>query len=186
MAYSKPAKAMILEIAPRGMAPTLATLATGPERHTVTVTDGASIRGRLISGGKPIPNAEMLLATHSRISGTTYQELRIGTNANGEFVITNVPPGRVWDLVPRMDSLTAKGLAAPLTHVETKDDGHEVQVGDIEAQPGFTVRGRVVLADGSPVPAGMRISLSPDRSPDRQVFMLPPDGAFEFRSVGKG
>jgi len=109
---------MILEITPRGMAPTLATLATGPERHTVTVTDGASIRGRLISGGKPIPNVEMLLATHSRVSGTTYQELRIGTNANGEFVITNVPPGRVWDLVPRMDSLASKGLAAPLMHVD--------------------------------------------------------------------
>ena len=186
MAYAKPASAMILEIAARGMAPTLVTLPTGSERHTVTVTDGATIRGRLVSGGKPIPNAEMLLSTHSRISGTSYQDLRIGTNGEGEFAITNVPPGRVWDLIARMDSLAPKGLMAPVTYVATKDDGHEVQVGDIEARSAFTIRGRVVLADGAPIPDGMRLSLSPDRGADRQVVILPADGAFEFKGVGKG
>ena len=186
MAYGKPATAMVLEVAPRGMAPTLVTLATGGERHTVTVTDGATIRGRLVSGGKPVANADMLLTTHSRYSGNVYQDVRIGTNADGEFAITNVPPGRVWDLSPRMESLAPKGLAAPVTFVATKDDGHEVQVGDIQARPAHTVRGRIVLADGSPIPSGMRLGLSPDSGGDRQVAMLPADGAFEFHGVGKG
>lgn len=186
MAYSKPATAMILEVAPRGMAPTLATLATGSERHKVTVLDGATIRGRLVSKGKPVANAEMLLSTHSRISGTSFQDLRLGTNENGEFAITNVAAGRVWDLLPRMDSLAPKGLVGGVTFVATKDDGHEVLVGDIEVVPSFTVRGRIVLADGSAIPAGMRLGLSPDRSADRQVIVLPPDGAFEFKGVGRG
>lgn len=177
---------MVLEIAPRGMSPTLVTLATGPERHRITVTEGATIRGRLMSRGKPVANAEMLLSTHSRISGTTYADVRIGTNADGEFAITNVPPGRVWDLAPRMESLAPKGLSAPVTFVATKDDGHEVRAGDIEAGPAHTIRGRIVLADGSPIPPGMRISLNPDRGGDRQVTVLPPDGVFEFKGVGNG
>lgn len=186
MAYGKPATAMILEIAPRGMAPTLVTLATGSERHTITVSEGATISGRLMSRGKPVAKAEMLLSTHRRIAGTTYAEVRIGTNANGEFAITNVPPGVVWDLAPRMESLAPKGLAAPVTFVATKDDGHEVRTGDIEAVPAHTIRGRIVLADGSPIPPSMRISLYPDRGGDRQVQELPPDGVFEFKGVGKG
>lgn len=112
--------------------------------------------------------------------------MRIGTNADGEFAITNVPPGRVWDLSPRMESLAPKGLAAPVTLVATKDDGHEVRVEDLEARPAHTVRGRIVLADGTPIPSGMRLSLSPDSGGDRQVVMLPTDGAFEFKGVGKG
>lgn len=72
MAYGKPATAMILEVAPRGMAPTLVTLATGGERHMVTVTGGAPIRGRLVSGGKPVANADTLLTAHNRYSGNVY------------------------------------------------------------------------------------------------------------------
>jgi hypothetical protein len=85
-----------------------------------------------------------------------------------------------------MDSLAPKGLAAPVKFVATKDDGHEVNVGDILAQPAFTVRGRVALADGNSIPAGMRISVSPDQHIDRQVVELPPDGAFQFGGLLKG
>lgn len=186
MAYSRPVAAMILEVTPRGMAPLLGTYRTGSERHSVTVTDGATIRGRLVSGGKPVPGAEMILTTHSRISGTFFREARIGTNEKGEFAITNVPPGRIWDLALRMDSVAASGLAAPVTHVETKDDGQEVQAGDIEARPGFRLRGRVVLSDGSAIPPEMRLSLSPEGGMDRQVRVLPPGGNFEFGAAGKG
>jgi hypothetical protein len=186
IAYKIPATSMILEVTPRGMAPTLVTLSTGPERHPVTVTEGASVRGRLTSGGKPVANAEMLLSSHRTIAGTRYADIRIGTNANGEFLITNVPPGRVWDLAPRMESLAPKGLAAPLTHLETKDDGHEIKVPDIEVSPAHTIRGRIRLADDTPIPPNMRIGLNPDRGSDRQVQLLPPDGTFEFKGVGKG
>ncbi len=59
MAYAKPAKSMILQFAPRGMAAKLATLATGPDRKQITVTDGATIRGRLVHNGEPVANAQL-------------------------------------------------------------------------------------------------------------------------------
>jgi hypothetical protein len=186
MAYGKPAKAMILEVAPRGMASKLVSLPTRAERQTVTVTDGATIRGRLVLDGKPVAGAEFVLSSHSRTSGTVFKDIRIGTNEKGEFSITNAPPGRVWDLFPSMDSLAPKGLAAGVTFVATKDDGQHVNVGDILAKRGHALRGRIVLADGSPIPAGMTVSLFADRIPDRQSATLPPDGSFEFKGLASG
>lgn len=53
------------------MAPTIATnLATGIERHLITVTEGATIRGRLVQDGKPIPDGEIGLIARERGWGT--------------------------------------------------------------------------------------------------------------------
>lgn len=186
MAYSKPIQSMILQIAPRGMAPKLVALPTGPKTHNITATDGAVIRGRLVANGKPVPNAELGLKTHSQSSGTTFPEIRIGTNEKGEFVITNVPAGRIWDLYPTMESLAPKNLAAKLTHVATKDDGQEIDIGDIAAAPAHTLKGRIQLSDGAPIPPNMRLSVFASRLPDRQTISLPPDGAFAFKGLAKG
>lgn len=186
MAYSKPAKAMILQVAPRGMAANLVTLTTGAERHTVTATDGATVRGRVVNNGKPLANIELGLSTHSRTSGTIFDDMRIGTNENGEFAITNVPAGRIYDLFPRMTALGEKGLSAGVTYVETKDDGQEVNIGDIQTQPGFTLKGRIVLSDGAAIPDKMRVNLFIDRMPDSQTSILNADGTFEFRGLARG
>jgi hypothetical protein len=186
MAYGKPAKSMILQVAPRGMAPKLVALPTGAKVHPITVTDGATIRGRLVHNGKPVANAEFGLTTHSRVSGTFFQDIRIGTNENGEFAITNVPAGRIWDLYATMDSLAPKNLAARITHVATKDDGQDIDIGDIVASPSHTIRGKIQLSDGAPIPPNMRVNVFADRVNDRQTLTLPPDGAFEFKGLAKG
>jgi hypothetical protein len=60
IAYSKPAMEMILNVTARGMAPTLFTEPTGADRKMMTVTEGATIRGRLVQpDGKPVANAEV-------------------------------------------------------------------------------------------------------------------------------
>jgi hypothetical protein len=103
-----------LSIAPKVVA--LPTESVTP--HLVTVTDGAMIRGRMVdTKGKPVAGAEFGLSTPNRMSGRFFQDVRMRTNENGEFVITNVPPGRFWDLFPKMDALAPKGLTAPVTHV---------------------------------------------------------------------
>src|SRR5437870_2902909 len=44
------------------------------------------------------------------------------------FAITNIPPGRIWDVYPKMASLATRGLGADVVICETKDDGQEVQL----------------------------------------------------------
>ena len=186
IAYNKPAERMILRISPRGMASKLFTESTGPERKTMTVTDGATIRGRLMQNGKPVANAEIGVSTHSRNSGTTLPEMRVGTRDDGTFAITNVPAGRIYYLYGKMESLASRGVAAELIECETKDDGQEVNVGDIEVKPALTLRGRVLLSDGKPIPPDMRVNLFADRAWDSQSAMIGGDGSFEFKGLAKG
>ncbi len=128
----------------------LVMLPTGATRQTVTVTDGAMIRGRLVKNGKPAANAEFGLTKHSRISGTIFQEIRIGTNENGEFAISNVPARGDWDLYARMGSLAPNSLAAEVTQVPTSDDDQEINVGDIAALPAYSLQDRAERWGRSP------------------------------------
>ena len=186
MAYDTPAERFILSVSARAMAPKLFTEPTGAERKTMTVEQGATIRGRLMQNGKPVANAEVGVVTHSRRSGTSFAEIRIGTQEDGTFAITNVPAGRVWLVYPKMDSLAARGIAGPVVEAETKDNGEEVNVGDIALTPAHRLSGKVVLTDGKPIPEGMHVTLSADRAWDSQTSVLAPDGHFEFSGLPSG
>src|ERR1022692_2299442 len=84
-----PAFAMTKAVGHRGCRPGIRGRArdrqpTGPDRKTMTVTEGATVRGRLLGpDGKPVANAEVGISTHSRNSGSTLPEVRIGTREDG-------------------------------------------------------------------------------------------------------
>lgn len=186
IAHTKPAAKFILSVAARGMAPKLFTEATGLDRKTMPVAEGATVHGRLLYKGKPVTNAELGLMSHNRRSGTSYPETRIGTQEDGTFIIANVPAGRIWTLYPKMESVAARNWAALPLDLETKDNGEDVNVGDIELAPAHTLTGQVLLTDAKPVPEGMRVTLSSDRAWDSQIALLPPDGRFEFAGLAPG
>jgi len=186
MAYSKSAIQMFLLVTARGMAPKLFTESTGGDRKLMTVADGATLRGRLVQDGKPVANAEIGLSSHTRRSGASYPEVRIGTREDGTFAITNVPAGRIWIVYPKMESLAARNIGAGAVECETKDDGQEVDLGDIPVKPAFTLRGRVVLSDVAAVPPDMHVTLAADKAWDSQIAPIAPDGHFEFRGLAPG
>lgn len=187
MAYGKPAAQMTLNVSARGMSPKLFTLDTGADRKTLTITAGATVRGRLLYNGKPVSNAEVGIMTHERRAGTTYSETRIGTREDGTFAISNVPAGRVWLLYGKMESLASRNIGSGAVQCETKDDGQEVNLGDIELKPAFTLRGKVVLSDGSAIPPNTRVTLgASDWYWDTQMATLAPDGSFEFKGLSSG
>ncbi len=61
-----------------------------------------------------------------------------------------------------------------------------VNVGDIQVKPAHTLRGRVVLSDGKPIPSDMRINLFADRASDSQSVVLDAEGRFEFKGLASG
>lgn len=67
LSYSKEANGMLLNIEARGMAAKFAALPTGLKRETITVAEGAVIRGRLVNQGKPVPGAEIGGARSGRV-----------------------------------------------------------------------------------------------------------------------
>jgi hypothetical protein len=189
----QPASRMVLLVEPRGMAPKIFTnLATGEERHTLTVTDGAIIRGRLVQDGKPVSAAELGLIARQRgwgadlkLIGAPYNEIRIGTRDDGSFAITNVPPGVDWYLYGKMESLSARG-ATDIIKCATKDDGQDIDLGDIPVHAAYHLRGRVVLGEGKAIPSGTRVILSSAQAWDSQIAILDADGRFEFRGLPAG
>jgi hypothetical protein len=195
LAHSQKATGMVLEVEARGMAAKLAAGATGAERKTITVSDGAVVRGRLVNHGKPVAGAELGVIARERggfganlkIIGNPYEEIRIGTQEDGSFVITNVPVAVDWYVYGKMESIAALGATQPV-EFSTKQDNEEVNVGDIEIQPGHRVGGRVTLSGGAAMRDGMRITISASYGGvwDNQTVTIGRDGRFEFAGVPAG
>jgi hypothetical protein len=193
IAYAEPAIKMALMVEARAMAPKFVILPTGSERHTVTVTEGAVVRGRLVESGKPVAGAEIALNPRKPgmgmaklvTRGSFYSEIRIGTQLDGSFAITNVPAPEEWYLYGKMESIASKGATDPIACATTHDN-QEVSVGDVQIVPAYHVRGKVVLSDGKPIPEGMRVDVSSEQTRDNQTTLLSADGHFGFAGLAPG
>jgi protocatechuate 3,4-dioxygenase beta subunit len=193
ISYDRAALETLIIVEARGMAPKLFNhLSTGNDRHTLTVTEGATVRGRLVENGKPVADAEVGLIARQRgmgaeltLIGSPYEEIRIGTEADGTFVITNVPAPVDWYVYGKMESLVGRGGTVPVESA-TKADGEDVEVGDIQVQLGYRLRGKVVLSDGKAIGPGMSVMLSSVKAFDSRQTALAADGSFEFAGLAPG
>jgi hypothetical protein len=193
LSFNKPSPRMLLSVEARALAPKVLVLETGPERRTVTLSDGATVAGRLMASGKPVPNAQVGLAPmhqllegdHLKISGDPYDEIRVGTDADGRFTVTNVPAPVDWYLYAKMESVSSLGATSPI-EVKVAKDGQALQVRDLVLKRGYRVRGTVVAGDGKPIAQGMHVSISSTIVADSQTVPLASDGHFEFANLPPG
>ena len=191
--YTKPTPKMLLEVEARAMAPKFVVMETGPDRHSVTLTDGATIVGRLVEKGKPVPNAQIGLIAKDRggfggdlkLIGNPYEVVRIGTDANGRFTIPNIPAPVDWYVFATMDSTSTLGAVNPI-EVHVSKDGQYVQAPDLVINPGFHVRGAILASDNKPIADGMRVILSSETVWDSKVVPLAANGHFEFANLPAG
>lgn len=117
-----------------------------------------------------------LFLMFSSIDFTTFKLHRSGTTTC-IFASAGLPGPLAVDAGP---------LSAGVVECATKDDGQEVNVGDIPVRPAYTLRGQVALSDRKPIPPDMRINLFADRVPDSQTLILSPDGFLEFKGLARG
>jgi hypothetical protein len=193
LAHSQEATGMVLKIEARGMAIQLVAVPTGADRKTIAVSDGAVVRGRLMNHGKPVVGAELGLIPRERggfganlkIIGNPYEEIRIGTQPDGSFVVTNVPAPIDWYVYAKMESIAALGATRPVAF-SAKRNNEEVDLGDIEIQPGYRLAGKVALSNGAAIADGMRITISAQGAWDSQTVLIGSDGRFEFVGVPAG
>lgn len=193
LSYNKPAMGILVKVEARGMAAKLIAMPTAAERKTIAVSDGATIHGRLMNQGKPVAGAEVGLIARERggyggslkIIGNPYEEIRIGTQQDGTFAITNVPTPVEWYVYGKMESIAALGAADPV-ECSTARDGQEIDIGDIQIHPGHRLRGKVTLNDGAAMADGMRVTISSSQAFDSQTAILGRDGSFEFKSLPTG
>lgn len=193
IAYAKSTPKMLLNIDARAMAPRFVVMETGKERHSVILSEGAAVTGRLLANGKPVGNAEVAMIPKNRggfggdlaIHGDPYEVIRIGTKQDGSFTITNVPEPVDWYVYAEMNSVNRLGATEPV-EVKTTSNKEFIRAIDLKVKPGYRLQGKVLLSDQKAVPEGMRITISSDRVWDMQTAVLGSDGSFEFVNLPPG
>ena len=193
IAYAEPMSKVALMVEARAMAPKFVILPSGSERQTVTVSEGAVVRGRLVDKGQPVAGAEVGLiprkpfggGANLKTFGSPYNELRIGTQEDGSFAITSAPAPEQWYIYGRMETLASRGASDPLECATTRDH-QEVNVGDLQVKPAYRLQGKVLLSDGRQVPEGMRVTISSDLTRDYQTALISGDGRFAFAGLAPG
>ncbi|HET9527225.1 MAG TPA: carboxypeptidase-like regulatory domain-containing protein [Pyrinomonadaceae bacterium] len=109
----------------------------------------ATISGRITIKGKGVPGVVVGL----RANESRYQKILIGnravTDANGEYRIVNIPPGK-YSVMPIAPTLvTSRGFEFGRSLILTK--GETVEHFDFAMVRGGVITGRVVDSDGRPV-----------------------------------
>ncbi len=164
----------------RGVAKRRVELIPGRD-HLVRMQEGVAVSGRVVRQRDPVQGGVVGLVTRERRCGEFLRGDELATDANGFFLLPNVPPGLEFVLYAKMDSLGGDTL--PSKVFTTGRTGTTLDLGALEVRPAHRVAGRVVLADGQPIPAQTRLFLGREQAWDHTEVTLDVQGGFEFRGV---
>jgi hypothetical protein len=153
------------------------------QANLIRLKPGVTAKGRLLRDGKPVPEVSLSMTTEERWSEVFMRGFDVASDSQGRFTLLHLPADMKFVIATKMKEMAPLGVALAPTQVATGHDGTTVDLGDLELGRTHTLRGRVVLADGQPVPARTRIYLGLERGSDSQDTRLDPDGWFEFAGV---
>ena len=144
----------------------------------LVITEGASLTGRVLGGGTPLVGVSVGVSGVDRSFPNYLGHFEVATGARGAFTLVNLPPDADFWLYTLMDSMKGSG-AVPLRKIHTGKDGETTELGALVAGPTYRLAGRVVLADGQPVPAPTRLLVGREDAWDSMQIVLGHDGSFD-------
>jgi hypothetical protein len=165
-------------LAPRRPAP----LEAGPKVHEVKLVPGVTVTGTVVKDGKPVAGVALGLVQKDRRSEGFLGDFTIATDAKGQFRFQNVGPDEVYFVYGLMDSCKPYG-AIPIRQIRVGASGTEKDLGTLQMNRGYRLSGRLVLADGKPVPEGTRVLIAREEAWDTQTALTGPDGRFTFEGL---
>ena len=182
----KPFDLMDVKVSARGFANrTFTELASGNDSHELKMSEGASVRGRVMFRGRPLTNVLMGMVSVNRDMEHFTGNFNVGTDSEGRFLFVNLPPDVDYFIYGSMDSLKSQG-AIPIQKIHSGKDGELADVGNLVVGPAHRLTGRVVLADGAAIPSKTRLLVSRQDAWDSRQISLPPDGRFDIVGVPSG
>ncbi len=157
-------------------------LASGAARHELVMTEGAALTGRVLLDGKPLAGVSVGVSAVERAAGSYLGHFEVGTGDHGNFVFVNLPPDGDFQIYTLMGTMKKIGEVPP-QRIHTGKDGETTDAGDLVVGPAHRLAGRVVLADGQPVPPKTRLLISREGAWDSMQVTLDKDGNFDETGV---
>ncbi len=154
----------------------------GGDRRDFVVTEGASITGRVVRDGQPVKDVVIGACGTDRRIENFVGDFSIASQADGRFLLPNLPPNHEYFLYGLMSSLTNLGTL-PLRRVKPGGDGQTLDVGDYAVVPGKRLAGQVKLSDDKPLPEAAGLVVDHEAAWDWLVVDLPADGRFALANL---
>ena len=180
--------ASLLITAP-GFAPTLVSdWRSGSPDQTVNLKRGATVKGRLMKEGKPVPRVQIVQATQNTAPERPRISVSVITTEEGFFEFPCTPSGETYELIGLMKSLGPYG-ALPVLQIKVGPDESTHDLGELVVQKGHKLSGRFILPVGSPIPPDTHVWLSSYSSSivfNGRSAPVAADGSFEFTAVPAG
>ena len=150
--------------------------------HTIKMTAGATLTGRLVRDGKPVAGASVGLVQANRSSTTFLGDTSIGTDEHGKFTFLNVHPDEDYFVYGLMGSFKDGGAVAA-RQVRVGGEGATTDAGDLPVVRGHRIKGQVVLADGKAIPPKTRLMVSREDAWDTRASSSTQTGGFEISGL---
>jgi hypothetical protein len=157
-------------------------LVSGTTVHELKMAEGAALTGRALLNGQPLAGVSIGVSSVDRTAGNYLGHFEVGTGSRGNFAFVSLPPDADYYIYGIMDTMKQCG-AIPLRQIHVGKDGETTDVGDLVIGLAYRLAGRVVLADGQPVPAKTRLLVSREEAWDSTQLILDKDGNFEATGI---
>jgi RNA polymerase sigma factor (sigma-70 family) len=158
---------------------------TGEIGPALEMTVGSVVAGRVVREGRPVAGVTVGLWRDVHGFEVFLGSTEARTDGDGRFRFPHGPTNmRCWVYVPT-GSLERAGAVRPQL-IRTPGDDASIDLGDIAVEPGRTVSGRVVFADGKPWPANAEVLASADHA-DGSIRTKPDrSGRFTLAGLPQG
>jgi hypothetical protein len=123
----------------------LDNLASGTVRHKLTLTEGVTVKGRVVWQDKPLAGVSVGMVSVDRGVENFTGNFDIGTDSEGRFAFVNLPPNVDYFIYGLMDTLRRYG-AIPTRKIHAGEDGAIVDAGDLAVGPSERLAGRVTCS----------------------------------------
>jgi beta-lactamase regulating signal transducer with metallopeptidase domain/protocatechuate 3,4-dioxygenase beta subunit len=149
---------------------------SGKDIHRLELEAGATITGRVLDGGVPVPGISIGICQASRRAGEFLGPYDVGTDDKGRFTLANLPAEGDLLVYGLMKDMKA-GRALPAKKFTPLAD-RTIDLGDLSLADAYSLRGRIALADGKPLPPKTRLLVSREEAWDTISVDAAADGTF--------
>lgn len=163
---------------------TFSNLPSGTAHHTLKMTEGVTVKGRVLSQRKPLAGVSVGMVSVDRGVENFTGNFEIGTDSDGQFAFMNLPANVDYQIYGLMNTLRTNGTI-PIRNVHAGADGTTVDAGDLLVEPACRLAGRVECSDGHRLPMATRLLISREQAWDSIQVEVGEDGTFDIQGIPK-